>query len=318
VKATSGAISGFATVNVAVGPLFSITVSPNPSNLSTGGTQPFTAVGKDAGGNVLVIVPFWSVVNPTAGGINSGTGFFTAGAVAGTYNNTVQATSGAVSGFATVIIAAPAAPLVNFGTAAINGIMAGASVTCSGTGVIQATSGTANISISPGSTINGFPPCTFSGTTHLGDAIALADQNILTAAYNTLAGQPCPAQNNFGTLDLNGKTLLPGVYCSGTSQLVTGTLTLDGGGDQNATFVFQAGSTLTTNGANLVLINGAKPQNVYWQVGSSATLNASAWQGNIVALTSITLNVNSTLLGRALARNGSVTMDAAHNVITLP
>jgi Ice-binding-like len=266
---------------------------------------------------VLAIVPVWSVVNATAGSINSGTGLFTAGSVNGIYNNTVKATSGAVSGFATVIVAAPALPLVDFGTAAINGIMAGLSVTCTGSGVIQATSGTANISISPGSTINGFPPCIYSGTEHLGDAQALTDQTILTAAYNTLAGQPCPAANNFGTADYAGKTLPAGVYCSGSTMNVTGTLTLDGGGDPNATFVFQAGSALI-GAANIVLINSAKPQNVYWQVGSSATLNASAWQGNIVALTSISLNVNSTLLGRAMARNGSVTMDASHNVITLP
>jgi hypothetical protein len=314
VQATSGGISGFATVNVAGGPLATITVSPNPSNLSTGGTQPFTAVGKDANGNIVVIVPVWSVVNATAGSINSGTGLFTAGTVTGTYTNTVQATSGLVSGFATVIVAAagPPPPLVDFGTAGLNGIMAGASVTCSGTGFIQA-----NISISPGSTISGFPPCTLSGIQHLGDAQALADQTILTAAYNTLAGQPCSGANTIGTVDQGGKTLPAGVYCSASTINVTGPLTLDGGGDQNATFVFQAGSALIGAG-NIVLINSAQAKNVYWQVGSSATLNASAWQGNIVALTSISLNVNSTLLGRALARNGSVTLDASHNVITLP
>src|ERR1019366_3763012 len=86
-------------------PVASITVSPNPSNLSAGGTQTFTAVGKDAGGNVVVIVPVWSVVNATAGSINSGTGLFTAGTVSGPYLNTVQATSAGVSGFATVNVA---------------------------------------------------------------------------------------------------------------------------------------------------------------------------------------------------------------------
>jgi hypothetical protein len=319
IKATLGTISGFATVNtnIASGLLATITVTPNPSNLAIGGTQTFSAVGKDASGNILAIVPVWSVVNATAGSINSGTGLFTAGVVSGTYVNSVQATVGAVSGFATVIVATTVTPLVNFGAAAINGIMAGASVTCTGTGVIQASTGTANIAISPGSTMSGFPPCVFSGTTNLGDATALADQNILTAVYNTLAGLPCPAANNFGTVDYASKTLPVGVYCSASTMNVTGTLTLDGGGDPNATFVFQAGSALI-GAANIVLINSAQAKNVYWQVGSSATLNASAWQGNIVAFTSISLNVNSTLLGRALARNGSVTMDAAHNVITLP
>ncbi|OLE50550.1 MAG: hypothetical protein AUG74_22525 [Bacteroidetes bacterium 13_1_20CM_4_60_6] len=94
-------------------------------------------------------------------------------------------------------------------------------------------------------------------------------------------------------------------------------MTLDGGGDPNATFVFQAGSTLTTAG-NIVMINGAQAQNVYWQVGSSATIGAgSRWQGNILALTSIAFVDNATLIGRALAQNGAVTL-GTNNVITLP
>jgi type VI secretion system secreted protein VgrG len=99
--------------------------------------------------------------------------------------------------------------------------------------------------------------------------------------------------------------------------LVTGDLTLDGGGDVNSTFVFQAGSTLTTAG-NVILINGAQARNVYFVVGSSATLGVgSAWQGNVIALSSITLNDNVTLTGRALARNAAVTL-GNNNVITLP
>src|ERR1019366_3669436 len=104
VQATSGGISGFATVSVGVGALASITVSPSTSTLATGGTQTFTAVGKDANGNIVVIVPAWSVVNATAGSINGSTGLFTAGTVSGTYTNTVQATSGGISGFATVSV----------------------------------------------------------------------------------------------------------------------------------------------------------------------------------------------------------------------
>jgi hypothetical protein len=100
--------------------------------------------------------------------------------------------------------------------------------------------------------------------------------------------------------------------------LITGDLTLDAGGDPNATFVFQAGSTLTTSG-NIVLINGAQARNVFFQVGSSATLGVgpSTFRGNILALESITLNDNVTLIGRALARNGAVTL-GNNNTITLP
>jgi hypothetical protein len=312
----SSGLTGFATVIVTTGPLATITVTPDPVFMPTNSTQQYVAVGKDANGNVFVLngqTLIWSVVNQ--GGLIDNTGLFTSGTTAGTFLNTIVAASGAISSTgATVTVNAPPPPPPPdiLGAAAPNGIMAGASVTCSGTGVISA-----DIAVSPGSTISGFPPCTRSGSLHLGDATALAEQNALTAAYNTLFGKTCPAANNFGTVDYASKTLPAGVYCSPSTINVTGTLTLDGGGDPNAIFVFQAGSALI-GAANIVLIRNAQAKNVYWVVGSSATLNASAWQGNIVALTSISLNVNSTMLGRALARNGSVSLDASHNVITLP
>jgi hypothetical protein len=151
---------------------------------------------------------------------------------------------------------------------------------------------------------------------HLADAVALSGQNDLTTAYNTLAGLPCPPANAI-VGDLGGTTKPAGVYCTAIGIGVTGTLTLDGGGDPNANFVFQAGSSLVTAG-DIVLINGAQAKNVYWQVGSSATLGTgSQWQGNILALSSITLVDNATLKGRALARNGGVSL-GTNNVIILP
>lgn len=313
VKATSGSFSGTATVTVTATPpsLATITVTPNPASVLVNGTQQFAAIGRDGLGNVFPVVPVWTVVNG-GGSIDIATGLFTAGAVAGAFTNTVKATSGLISGTATVNVTVAATSLVDFGIAAPNGIMAGASVSCSGLGVINA-----DISISPGSTLSGFGPCVLTGVTHLGDPTAALAQIALTNAYNTLMGQPCPAANNVGTTDLGGRVLPAGVYCSGSTLSVTGSLTLDGGGDPNATFVFQAGSSLT-GAASIVLINSAQAKNVYWVNGASATLNASAWQGNIVALTSIDLKVNTTLLGRALARNGSVTLDATSNVINLP
>jgi hypothetical protein len=189
--------------------------------------------------------------------------------------------------------------------------MAGTAFTCVTGGVINA-----NISISPGSTVTGFPPCIITGAQHLNDGIAIQAQIDLTAAYNTLAGLPCPPANAI-VANLGGTTKAAGVYCSASTIGVTGTLTLDGGGDPDAYFVFQAGSSLTTAG-NIVLINRAQAKNVYWQVGSSATIGtASQWQGNILALTSITLVDNANLLGRALARNGAVSLGTA-NIITLP
>ena len=313
VQASSGGISGTATVIVtAIAPsLATITVTPNPAVVLTNGTQQFSAIGRDGSNNVFPISPVWSVVNG-GGSIDPNTGLFTAGAVAGTFTNTVKATSGAISGTATVTVTSIApTPIVNLGAAAPNGIMAGTAVTCVALGIINA-----DVSISPGNTITGFGPCVITGVRHLGDAPAAAAQLALTNAYNTLAGLPCPPANAI-VANLGGTTKAAGVYCTATSIGVTGVLTLDGGGDPNATFVFQAGSSLITAG-DVVLINGAQAKNVYWQVGSSATLGtASHFQGNILALTSITLVDNATLNGRALARNGAVTL-GTNNVITLP
>jgi hypothetical protein len=312
VKATSGVISATVTVTVSALPLASLTLSPNPATVITSATQQFTAIGRDGSGNVLSITPVWSVVNG-GGSINAATGLFTAGAVAGTFANTVKASSGTISGTATVTVTAvaPPPPIVSLGAAALNGIMAGTAVTCITGGIINA-----NVSVSPGNTVTGFGPCVITGVQHLGDAVAAQGQIDLTTAYNTLAGLPCPPANAI-VANLGGTTKAAGVYCTASGIGVTGTLTLDGGGDPNASFVFQAGTSLTTAG-NIVLINGAQAKNVFWQVGSSATIGtASQWQGNVLTLTSITLVDNATLNGRALARNGAVTL-GTNNVITLP
>jgi hypothetical protein len=309
VTATSGTISGAATVTVTAVPavLTTIIVSPNPDTLDAGATQQFSAVGRDANGNPFPISPVWSVAN--GGGTISSTGLFTAGTIGGRFDGTVHATSGTVTGTATVVVVV--GPNNILGSAAPNGIMAGTAFTCVTGGIINA-----NISISPGSTVTGFPPCVITGVQHLADAVAAQAQLDLTTAYNDLAGRPCPPANII-TTDIGGTTKTAGVYCSGTTIGVTGNLTLDGGGDPNAIFVFQAGTGLTTAG-DVVLINQAQAKNVYWQVGTSATIGtASHWQGNIVALTSITLVDNATLIGRALARNGAVSL-GTNNVITLP
>ena len=316
VVATSGSLSGRATAIVTAGALATITVTPNPVTLQINTTQQFTAVGRDAGGNVVPITPVWTVTNG-GGAINAGSGLFTAGGTAGSFPNTVRATSGSIFGTATVNVTTtppppPPAPIVNLGAAAGFGILAGTTVTCVTGGIVNA-----DVGVSPGSTVTGFGPCVATGSMHLADPTAAQAQNDLTTAYNTLMGLPCPPANVVGTVNIGSTTKAAGVYCSPSSMLVTGDLTLDGGGDVNSTFVFQAGSTLTTAG-NVILINGAQAKNVYFVVGSSATLGVgSAWQGNVIALSSITLNDNVTLTGRALARNGAVTL-GNNNVITLP
>ena len=189
-------------------------------------------------------------------------------------------------------------------------VLGGSTVTNTGSSVI-----TGNLGLSPGTSITGFPPGIVTGETHATDAVALQAQTDTTATYIDLAGQACDTTIS---ADLGGRTLTSGVYCSATSMGLTGALTLDAGGDPNAVWVFQMGSTLTTAvNSSVVLTNGADACNVFWQVGSSATLGTTtSFVGNIFALTSITLNNGASVSGRVLARNGAVTLD--NNVITAP
>ena len=311
VRATSGTIFGTATAIVTAGPAFSIVVTPNPATVQTNATQQFTAVVRDAAGNVVAASPVWSVVNG-GGTINAGSGLFTAGNSTGTFNKTVRAASGALADTATVIVVStpPPAPIVVLGSLNVVGILAGSTVTCVTGGLVKA-----DIDIYAGSALVGFGPCLLTGAKHLADAVAQQAQADLLVAFNTLMGLPCGTV--VGTADIGGSVLPAGVYCSASTIGVTGSLTLDGGGNPNATFVFQAGSSLTGVGT-IVLINGAQAQNVYWVNGAAATIGVgSAWQGNILAVSSITLNDGVTLLGRALTRIGAVTL-GNNNVITLP
>ncbi|MHB8645372.1 MAG: ice-binding family protein [Thermomicrobiales bacterium] len=203
-------------------------------------------------------------------------------------------------------VSAAIAPTI-LGTAQSFLVLGGSTVT--NTGPTTVTGG--NLGVSPGAAITGFPPgiVVAPGTMHAADAVAAQAQSDVTTAYTTLAGQARTA--TLTGQDLGGKTLTQGVYFFATSAQLTGQLTLNAQGDPAAVFVFQIGSTLTTaSNASVLFINGASPCNVYWQVGSSATLGTTtAFVGNILALTSITLNTGATIAGRALARNGAVTMD---------
>ena len=198
----------------------------------------------------------------------------------------------------------------SLGAAQSYGILAGSTITCVGpVGTINA-----DLGLWPGSAVTGFPTCTVSGIQNMANATAQTAQGALTVAYNSLAGRACGTTIS---ANLGGTTLAPGVYCSTSSVGLTGTVTLDGQGNTNATFVIQVPSALTVAGS-VSLIGGAQAKNVWWQVGSSATIGTgSVMKGNIVAFTTITLNDNATLLGRALARNGAVTM-GSNNTITLP
>ncbi|ADB51561.1 ice-binding family protein [Conexibacter woesei] len=195
-----------------------------------------------------------------------------------------------------------AQPPVGLGTADSFAVLSGSTVTNIGPSTING-----NLGVSPGTAVIGFPPGTVNGTIHAADAVAGQAQSDLTTAYDDAAGRTPPAAV---PADLTGHTLTPGVYRSASALALTGQLTLDAQGDPSAVFVFQAGSTLITgSGSHVSLVNGAQPCNVFWQVGSSATLGTtSVFAGNILALTSITLTDGVTLHGRALARNGAVTL----------
>jgi len=200
---------------------------------------------------------------------------------------------------------------VPLGTSGNFAVLAGSTVTNTGNTVI-----TGNVGVSPGTAITGFPPGVITGVFHAGDAVAGTAQNDLTTAFVYAAGQP-----SNGTLsgDIGGQTFLPGVYTTASSLGITGTVTLNGNGNSSAVFIFQIGSTLTTAATNSVvnLIGGAQASNVFWEVGSSATLGTSTtFNGTILAQASITVNTGAILNGRALARTGAVTL--AGNTIVNP
>ncbi|MHB8663726.1 MAG: ice-binding family protein [Acidimicrobiales bacterium] len=196
---------------------------------------------------------------------------------------------------------------VPLATAGNYAVLAGSTVTNTGNSTLDGSLG-----LWPGTSITGFPPGKVlpPGTIDNDNAAAQQAQSDLTAGYTNAAGRPLDATTSADLANLN---LPPGVYAGPSKGALglSGPLTLNGGGDASAVFIFQTNSTLITgSGTTISLINGAQECNVFWQVGSSATLGSgSVFVGNILALTSITVNNSVTVHGRALARNGAVTLD---------
>src|SRR5271154_2041187 len=202
-------------------------------------------------------------------------------------------------------VAGATATSVPLGTTFSFGVLAASTVTNTGPTVING-----NVGLSPGTSVTGFPPGTLNGTLYAANAVSGQAENDLTTAYNNAAGQ---GPTTPIVADLGGQTLTAGVYNSASSIGLTGTLTLNGGGNPDSVFVFQAASsTLTTaSSSQVTLINGAQACNVFWQVGSSATLGSdSNFVGTVLASQSITVTTNVTILGRVLAETGAVTLDS--------
>jgi hypothetical protein len=199
----------------------------------------------------------------------------------------------------------------DLGTAAAASVVAGSTVTNTGSSTLSG-----NIDVYPGTSVTGFPPGHIGGVQNTGGPTggpANVAANDVTNAYLQAQAAPTTAVMN---ADLGGQSLSPGVYSASSGMSLTGTVTLVG--TANSVFIFQAVSTLiAAPGSRVVLSGGVQACNIYWQVGSSATIGTTtSFVGNILALASITLRTGATLEGRALARNGAVTLD--DNTITSP
>lgn len=215
-----------------------------------------------------------------------------------------------LAAFLAVFLAGPvlaAQPTVGLGAAGSYAVLGGSTITNTGPTTI-----TGNLGLSPGTSYVS-AGVTLNGTKNITNAAALSAQNALTTAYNDAKGR---TPVTLVPAELGGQALKAGVYSTDSGAfLLTGTLTLDGENNATAVFIFQVASTLTTaSGSSVVLINGASPCNVFWQITSSATIGTNShFQGTIMALSSITMTTGARLIGRALARNAAVTLDT--NVI---
>ena len=200
---------------------------------------------------------------------------------------------------------------VALGSASTYAALSGTGVTSTGASAL-----TGDLGVSPGSSVTGFPPATLTGTKNVANASSASAAAALTTAYNDAAGRTlCPVSVSG---NLGGQTLTPGLYKStSTLAISSGDLTLSGGGNPNGVFIFQVASALTTtSGRAVILTNGAQAGNVFWQIGSSASLGTtSVMKGTILAYASVTLATGAHIDGRALARTGDVTLAAATIVV---
>jgi hypothetical protein len=302
----------------AVGVLASITITPASVNLPAGAPQQYTAVGKDANGNVVTITPTWSVV-ASGGAITSG-GMFTAGIVGGVFTNTVKATSGSISSMASVTVNVvsgshgPAA--VNLGSAANYVILAKSAISNVPTSVI-----TGNLGLSPAaaSFITGFAlnlpagsafstSAQVTGNVYASDYAVPSPNNLTVAigdmmtAYTTAAGRVNPDYTELAAGAIGGLTLPPGLYKWSNTVTIGSDVTLSGG--PTDVWIFQiAGGITQASAKHVILTGGALASNVFWQVFGVVNIGTTAhMEGQILSQTSITLGTGASANGRLMAQ----------------
>jgi hypothetical protein len=313
--------------NALITATFSKAMNPGTINTAT-----FTLTS--SGGSVTGAVMYNSTTNvatftPPSPGLAVSTAYtatITTGA-ADTFGNTLAANF--VWTFTTAAAPCAAPSAIALGTACGFGILAATPVVSNvpTTTPPGPTHVTGDIGIFPAASITGFPPGTFTGTEHAGDATAGTAQNdALTAYNNAMNAGGGPSVGTAIIADIGGQRLPPGIYKATTALGITGILTLDGSTNPNGAWIFKVGSALTTAAgapntpaSQVILIGGAQPNNVFWQIGSSATLGTySLFQGTILAEASITLTTGATLDGRALALTGAIALDNNPVNVTCP
>lgn len=292
-----------------------------PMNSATITNSTFTLAGPGgplAGATVTYLVPSHvATLTPAASLVASTpyTATITTG-VADTFGNNLATDFvwNFTTASAATCAALPAPPTILLKSACNYGILAYSTVTNTGPTIITG----GNLGLSPSTSVTGFPPgiLTPPAVLHVADPTAVTGKADLTSAFlQTSAVQGAAALPG----DISGLTFTPGVYKNSSTVLLSaGNVTLDALGNANAEFIFQIGKTLTTADASqVILAGGAQAKNIFWEIGSSATLGkTSIFNGNILAHIAITLNTGAVLNGRALAQNAAVTLDS--NKITVP
>lgn len=223
--------------------------------------------------------------------------------------------AGRVGAVLAFLLHGAAAQTIDLGTASDFAVLGGSGITVAG--AVRSTQMVGNLGTFPTTSITGLGNVILVGVNHAGDAVTQQAKNDLLIAYNAAAARVATVVFAPGS-NLGGRSLVPGVYRDSTAFGLTGTLTLNAGGNPNAVWIFQAGSSLTTaSSSRVVLLGGAQACHIFWQVGSSAALGSSSvFKGTILALTSITLTTGAAVEGRLLALNGAVTLDT--NTLAVP